>query len=206
MPNASLLADNSLGDIGGLTTTIASHDGLSGGNVHYTSVSNQQVLSPPQPQQPPMNPASTLPVNQQTLQMLLQSGFFASQTSQQSPVVQVQQGIAATAGPQAVDTQNELLKQLLFQILANQGQAQQLNQQTATIPVSAGDPNLQSVDMPSLGSLDPNIMQTLLTGESPMTSLTAGFSSFDGLSGPDLDCDPNVAGFETVGGDTNAAD
>lgn len=207
MPNSSLLGGQSvsLSDLD-MSTTIASQAGLSGGNMQYTPVTSQQVLSPPQPQ--PVNPAPALTLNQQTLQMLAQSGLFSSQTSQPNSVVQPQQGIDTAASNQAADTQqqqNELLKQLLFQMLTNQAQQQQVNQPAVTVQVSAGDPNMQSVDMPSLNSLDQNIIQSLMTGESPMTSLGA-FNSFDGLSGPDLDCDPNVAGFETVGGDTNVAE
>jgi len=201
MPTTSLLGGQtvSFGDVDLQQTTMASQATLSGGNMQYTPISSQQVISPPQaPLHQPINQApQSLPLNPHTIQMLAQSGLFNAQQPSQAPVPQQQ-------GTDVQQQQNELLKQILLQVLTNQGgqqPQQQINQQAHTIPVSTSDPNMQSVEMPSLNSLDQNLL-SLMTGESPMASL-AGFSGFDGLSGTDLDCDPNVAGFETVGGDSN---
>lgn len=195
MPNVSLLSDQSIA-IGQMdtNTTIASQNSTSGGNVQYTPVSSQQqTLAQPQ--------APNLVQGMQAFQLLQQ----LTQTSQPNQVLQqpVQQGVESNPAIQQVA---QIILALATQInQGQQGQGQQLQQVSMqnNLPVSTSDPNMQSVEMPSLSSFDPNLMQSLMNGESPMTSLGGTFGSFDGLSGADLDCDPNVAGFETVGGDSN---
>lgn len=198
LPNASLMMGSmSYASELDTNTTLASTAGMPGGTMQYTPVTNQQPVSQPQVQ--PAAPG----LNNNAIQLLLQSGLLNSnqQNQQAEATASVQQPAVDTS------TQNEVLKQLLVQVLANQlhGQGQQVQpvqqQHQNTLPVNTGDPNMQSVEMPSLGSLDQNYLASLMTGESPMTSLAGNFGSFDGLANADLDCDPNVAGFETVGGE-----
>lgn len=190
-------------DVG--TATIASQSSMSGGKIQYT------------PAQPATTQIPSVSLTPQLIQLLASSGLLtAQQPNQSNPVLQQQQqqqqhvpqtfqdgGMQQMqTDQQAPNPQLELLKQFM-QTIASQQQGQAA--QGVTNPViTNNDPNMQpqNQEMTSLSSLDQNLLQSFLQGESPMVS----FESFEGLSGniADLNYDPNIAGFETVGGDSNS--
>lgn len=186
------------------SATMASQSSMSGGKIQYT------------PEQLPTNQVPSVTLTPQILQLLASSGLLTSQQPNQSnPLLQAQQQQPApqtfqpNAGMQQIQTaqqppnpQIELLKQYLLHALSNQ-QGQTGNQASNNPIVTNTDPNMQSQnqEMSSLGSFDPNLLQSFLT-DSPMVS----FEGYDGLNSniTDLNFDPNIAGFETVGGDSSA--
>lgn len=198
-------------DIG--TATMASTSGMSGGKMQYT--------------QQPQNQVPSVTLTPQLLTLLASSGLLTAnqpnqsntmlQQQQQQPTTQqvqptVSQSFQSDAGAQQQQQQQanpqiELLKQYLMQQMTLQQQGQNGSNQAASGPLMTGnDPNMQgqNQEMNSLGSLnfDQNILTSILQGESPMLS----FESFEGLSGniTDINFDPNVAQFETVGGDASS--
>ena len=185
-------------------STIASQNIMSGGKLQYTPVT-------PQPQ---ASSIQSINLNQQLLQLLQSAGVMAQQQPNHQPNVTVpqqlmaQQNFQPTQSPQQPDQSAfnplaEVFKQLLVQAQANQGQ--NLNQVGENPQLLTNhDPNLQdgqNQEMNSLGSvsLDQNLLQSIMAASG---GNEISFDSLEGLSGlSNLDYDPNVAGFETVGGD-----
>lgn len=183
------------------TATIASQSGMSGGKIQYT---------------PGQIPSVTL--TPQILQLLASANLLTTQQpNQMNPVLQQQlptsaaQTFQSDTGMQHMQTdqqpqtnpQIELLKQYLLQAVATQ-QGQAGAQGVANPVMTNNDPNMQAQnqDMSSLGSLDQSLLQSIFQGDSPMVS----FESLEGLTGniAELNYDPNIGGFETVGGDSSA--
>lgn len=183
------------------TATIASQSSMSGGKIQYTQAQ----------QTPSQIPSVTL--TPQIMQLLATAGLLTQQPNQLNPLIQQQQ--QPTSVPQTFPTgvqqmqtdqqapsaQIELLKQYLQIAVSNQ-QLQAGTQAVSNPVITNNDPNMQAQnqEMASLGSFDQNLLQSILQGDSPMVS----FESFEGLSGNvnELNYDPNIAGFETVGADT----
>lgn len=204
------------------TTNITTQNNMSGGNVQYTPVSSPQQ---PQQQQQQAGQIPSLALNQQLLQLLAGAGIGNQQQQQQQtgqldpllqqipqPTIQpntLLQNQAPDPQQQLQQQQQQELMRLLQQALLNQQQGNQANPSQNINPLvdnqTVTDPNQQQNNQEmSLGSFDPSMLQSLIGGDSPMIS----FSSLEGLVGNVLnqDYDPNVgnvAGFETVGEDSN---
>jgi len=167
-----------------MNATIMSQTSLSGGKMQYTPPVSQAQSTPGQ---------SQIQLQQQLIQMLAANLLLQQQQSSQ------QTSMAGQMSNSQVD-QTEQLKSMLS-MLASQGGMAASGQQSNAL-VAGSDPNMnpQNVDMMSLGSMDPSMLEALINQvgtDSPMVS----FSSLDALTGNpnELNYDPNVAGFETVG-------
>ena len=162
-----------------MNSTITSQTSLSGDKMQYTPPVSQAQQTPGQ---------SQIQLQQQLIQMLA-ANLLSQQTSMpsQMPISQVDQ------------TEQLKSMQTMLSMLASQGGMAASGQQSNAL-VAGSDPNMnpQNVDMTSLGSMDPSMLEALINqvgGDSPMVS----FSSLDALTPNELNYDPNVAGVETVG-------
>ena len=170
-----------------MNSTITSQTSLSGGKMQYTPPVSQAQQTPGQ---------SQIQLQQQLISMLAANLLMQQQQSSQQTSMPSQM-------PNSQVDQTEQLKsmQTMLSMLASQGGMAASGQQSNVL-VAGSDPNMnpQNVDMSSLGSMDPSMLEALINqvgGDSPMVS----FSSLDALTGNpnELNYDPNVAGFETVG-------
>lgn len=170
-----------------LTSSVASQATMSGGKVQYT-IPMTTVQQQPQ-----------VPLTPQLLQLIC-NGLNFQGAPPASPQQQFSSHTLQPGSDQSMNQQqNEILSQLV-NALSAQGQ------QSMVPPNQSGDNSAVSMNVDtslmsqpqehSLNSLlTQDLLSNLMHGESPMVS----FGSLD----MNLECEQNVAGFETVGEDSN---